>query len=79
MAKPKKIRTVWIRHHRRKCIAMSETLKGVWGNPWGVIAEDTHFRRHELHFVLKCNDPDCPAEIAVNLNDVSDSLPPLGF
>jgi hypothetical protein len=76
-----KPKTRLVRGHVRGCAAKQLTMAGQWDTAWGVVVEKYRSFKHgrsgttKPYVVLGCNDPDCPAEIAIRLDAITALLP----
>lgn len=68
--------------HKRGCTAMRATLRGDWTTPWAYFEWREHrdtLGRRTRHgapwWRARCNDMDCPAEIAINETSIFETLP----
>lgn len=79
------MRTKILGKHRKDCYALASVKSGDWDTPWAFL-ETTEYRdragrRQSKRFVgnrwwrVRCNDPDCSAEIAVEEDSILVLLP----
>ena len=75
------MKTRVVERHNRNCWARRAVLRGELDTAWGTVSDAFRIFRHgkigrtRPYVVVRCNDPECPAEIAVELEDVLELLP----
>jgi len=73
--------------HKEDCFAIKEVEEGEWSTPWTISDIKTEWLKEELAIkfadgtieeqiaVIRCNDPDCPAKVAIPARKIEQLLP----
>jgi hypothetical protein len=78
-----RMETKILRKHNKDCRAAKNHKTGFWSSPWAyldrIVYRDSMGRKHphgsSRWWIIRCNDPDCYAQIMVKEKSILEALP----